>query len=74
MDLHNGTVIVDLVIAKGGKLIDVVVVRPSGFEEFDQNVVTRFKGADTFDPVPDKVSMGPSITIRVPVFGGFKAP
>lgn len=74
LDLHNGTVIVDLVIGKSGNLLDVIVVRPSGFQEFDQNVVTRIRGAGLFEPVPELLSTGPSITIRVPVFGGWRLP
>lgn len=71
MDLRNGTVIVDLVIAKGGSVVDVIVVRPSGFDDFDQNVVTRMRAAGALDPVPDLLSKG-SITVRVPVHGGWR--
>lgn len=71
LDLRNGTVIVDLVIAKGGGVVDVIVVRPSGFAGFDQNVVTRIRGAGKLEPVPDLLSKG-SITVRVPVHGGWR--
>lgn len=71
LELRNGTVIVDLVIAKGGGVVDVIVVRPSGFDDFDQNVVTRIRGAKTLEPVPDLLSQG-SITVRVPVHGGWR--
>jgi TonB family protein len=71
MELRNGTVIVDLVIAKGGSVIDVIVVRPSGVNVFDQNVVSRIRGAGMLDPVPDLLSKG-SITVRVPVHGGWR--
>jgi len=71
MELRNGTVIVDLVIAKGGGVLDVIVVRPSGVNVFDQNVVSRIRGAGALEPVPDLLSKG-SITVRVPVHGGFR--
>jgi TonB family protein len=71
LELRNGTVIVDLVIAKGGGVVDVIVVRPSGFDDFDQNVVTRIRGAGKLEPVPDLLSKG-SITVRVPVQGGWR--
>lgn len=69
-ELRNGTVIVDLIIAKGGGVLDVIVVRPSGFDEFDQNVVTRIRGGGTMEPVPDLLSKG-AITVRIPVSGGW---
>jgi TonB family protein len=71
MELRNGTVIVDLIIAKTGGVIDVIVVRPSGVAVFDQNVVTRIRGAGSLEPVPDLLSKG-SITVRVPVQGGWR--
>lgn len=71
LELRNGTVIVDLVIAKAGKVLEVIVVRPSGFDEFDQNVVTRLRGSSSLEPVPDLLSKGPTITVRVPVSGGW---
>jgi TonB family protein len=73
MELRSGTVIVDLVIAKPGNVLDVVVIRPSGFKSFDQNVVVAIRGAGTLLPVPDLLSDGSngSITIRMPVQGGW---
>ncbi len=71
LELRNGTVIVDLVIAKGGGVVDVIVVRPSGFADFDQTVVTRLRGAGKLEPVPDLLSKG-SITVRVPIHGGWR--
>lgn len=70
LELRNGTVIVDLVIAKQGAVVDVIVVRPSGYSTFDQNVVSRLRGSTGFAPVPDLLSLGP-ITVRVPVTGGW---
>ncbi|MBI2388944.1 MAG: TonB family protein [Deltaproteobacteria bacterium] len=71
LELRNGTVIVDVVIAKGGGVVDAVVVRDSGFPDFDQNVVTRLRGAGTLEPVPDVLSKG-TITVRIPVTGGWR--
>jgi TonB family protein len=71
MELRNGTVIVDLVIAKSGGVIDVIVVRPSGVPVFDDNVVSRIRSASGLEPVPDLLSKG-AITVRVPVHGGWR--
>jgi TonB family protein len=70
MELKSGTVIVDLVIGKPGNVVDVVVIRPSGFKAFDQNVVVAIRGAGTLVPVPDLLGDG-AITIRMPVQGGW---
>lgn len=72
LELRNGTVIVDLVIAKGGGVVDVIVVRPSGFDDFDQKVVSRIRGAKDLEPVPDLLLSKGSITVRVPVHGGWR--
>lgn len=69
-ELRNGTVIVDLIIAKAGNVLDVIVVRPSGFDEFDQTVVTRLRTPKAIAPVPDLLSKG-AITVRIPVTGGW---
>ena len=70
MELRSGTVIVDLVIGKPGNVVDVVVIRPSGFKSFDQNVVVAIRGAGTLLPVPDLLGDG-AITVRLPVQGGW---
>jgi TonB family protein len=74
LDLRNGTVIVSLVIAKNGNVVDIVVIRPSGYQEFDQAVVTNIRSAKSFEPVPDVLAMGPTITVQLAIFGGFRAP
>ncbi len=71
LDLRSGTVIVDLTIAKTGNVVDVVVIRPSGFGIFDKNVVFAIRAAGLLEPVPDQLSMG-AVTIRVPVQGGWR--
>ncbi len=71
MELRNGTVIVQLVIAKNGSVVDVIVTRPSGFPEFDQNVVTRLRGASNLPPVPDVLSKG-SFTVICDFTGGWR--
>lgn len=72
LELRNGTVIVNVVIAKGGAVVDAIVVRDSGFPEFDQKVVTRIRGAG-FEPVPDALSSG-AITVPITVNGGWQLP
>lgn len=71
LELRSGTVIVDIVIGKLGNVVDVVVIRPSGFKSFDVNVVTAIRSAGTLEPVPDVLGDG-AITVRVPVQGGFR--
>ncbi|MBL8721713.1 MAG: TonB family protein [Myxococcales bacterium] len=71
LELRNGVVIVELVIDKGGKVIDVTVVKPSNFPQFDKNVVTALRKAPGFDPIPDLVGEGP-VRVRLPVQGGWQ--
>jgi len=71
IELRNGTVIIDLTLGKSGNVVDVVVVRSSGFKAFDSNVVTSIRGAGTFEPVPDLLSNG-ALTLRIPVKGGWE--
>ena len=71
LELRQGVVIVELTIDKAGKVLDVIVVRESGFAEFDKNVVTRLRGAPSFDPIPDMVGAGP-VHVRLGVQGGWK--
>jgi TonB family protein len=71
LDLRNGTVIVDLVIAPSGALEDVIVVRESGYPAFDRNVVTAIRGASPLPPVPSLLLPG-ALRLRVPVHGGWK--
>ena len=71
LELRSGTVIVDLVLGKSGNVVDVVVIRPSGFASFDKNVVDAIRAAAMFEPVPDVLSMT-TLTVRVPVQGGWR--
>lgn len=71
LELRNGLVIVELVIDKGGKVLDVTVVRPSNLPAFDKNVVAALRKAPSFEPVPDLVGAGP-VRVRVPVQGGWR--
>jgi TonB family protein len=71
LELRSGTVIVDLVIGKAGNVLEVIVVRPSGFVSFDKNVVDAIRTAGVFEPVPDVLSMT-TLTVRVPVQGGWR--
>ena len=71
IELRSGTVIVDLTISKTGGVLDVIVVRPSGFHQFDQNVLSALRSAKALEPVPDLLGSG-AITIRVPVHGGWR--
>ena len=71
MALRSGTVIVDLTIGKNGNVVDVVVIRNSGFGAFDKGVVDAIRAAGLLEPVPDMLGMG-AITVRVPVQGGWR--
>lgn len=68
--LRNGTLHVDITIAKDGHVLGVIVTRPSGVPGFDENVVAAIRGAGFFEPIPDLLGGGP-LTLPVPISGGF---
>jgi TonB family protein len=70
VQLRNGTLYVDITIAKDGRLLGVVVTRPSGVPGFDENVVAAIRAAGPFEPVPDLLGQGP-LTLPVPICGGY---
>ncbi|MFI5298835.1 MAG: energy transducer TonB [Polyangiales bacterium] len=74
-DLRSGTVIVEITVSHAGEIVRAIVVRPSGFLDFDQNVVDRLRGAREI-PKPPRALLAegePSgLVLRVPVFGGWR--
>jgi TonB family protein len=69
--LRNGTLYVELTIAKDGRIVGIVVTRPSGIPGFDENVVGAIRGAGSFDPLPDLLGVAPQ-TFHVPITGGWQ--
>jgi TonB family protein len=69
--LRNGTLYLELTIAKDGRVVGIVVSRPSGVPGFDENVVGAIRGAGAFDPLPDLLGVAP-LTFHVPVTGGWQ--
>lgn len=69
--LRNGTLYLELTIAKDGRVLGIVVSRPSGVPGFDENVVAAIRGAGSFDPLPDLLGIAPQ-TFHVPVTGGWQ--
>lgn len=58
-DGRSGLVTVNLVINKDGSLAAVAVLRPSGIEEFDRNVVAAIRRAAPFARLPARLLPGP---------------
>jgi TonB family protein len=68
---RGGLVVFDLGLSADGKVASVAVVRPSGVEEYDSNVLTAVRRIASFGPVPPAFRSGLRITYdsRNPVVG-----
>jgi protein TonB len=59
----EGDVLIELRIAKDGRLDRVWLLRTSGVPAFDEAALTAVQGAHPFPPVPDEVAKQP-VTIN----------
>ncbi len=68
---RGGLVVFDLGLSADGKVASVAVVRPSGVEEYDSNVLSAVRRIASFGPVPPAFRSGLRITYdsRNPVVG-----
>jgi TonB family protein len=60
---RGGLVVFDLALFEDGRVASVSVVRPSGVEEYDRNVVHVVRGMTGFGRVP--VPLGPGAVFRI---------
>jgi TonB family protein len=56
---RGGLAVLTLVIRKDGSLAGVAVARPSGFVEFDRNLLEAVRRAAPFGPLPARLGKGP---------------
>ena len=68
--LRNGTIYVELTIAKDGRIVGIIVTRPSGVPGFDDNVVAAIHAARAFQPLPDLLGGAP-VSFLLAVNGGW---
>jgi TonB family protein len=60
---RGGLVVFDLALFEDGRVASVSLVRPSGVDEYDRNVVHVVRGMPPFGRVPP--ALGPSAVIRI---------
>jgi len=59
----GGLTVVGLTIDRQGRVVSVGVVRPSGVEEFDRNLVTAIRRDGPYGALP--ATLGSSLTVRI---------
>jgi TonB family protein len=60
-------VLVGFTIRKNGSVADVRVLKGSGFDKFDKNVVAAIKKAAPFGPLPE--TLGSELRVTAPFEG-----
>ena len=65
--MEQGDVLVGFTIRKDGSVADVRVLKGSGFDKFDKNVLAAIKKAAPFDPLPE--TLGASLRVTAPFEG-----
>lgn len=66
VNVDEGTTVVRIVIARDGKLLDVRVVRSSGFPALDKGVVEGLRAGSPYAPLPADIP-GDRATFNLPV-------
>ena len=62
--MEQGDVLVGFTIRKDGSVSDVRVLKGSGFDKFDKNVLAAIKKAAPFDPLPE--TLGAALHVTAP--------
>jgi protein TonB len=65
--MEQGDVLVGFTIRKNGSVTDVRVLKASGFDKFDKNVVAAIKRAAPFGPLPE--TLGSELRVTAPFEG-----
>jgi len=65
--MEQGDVLVGFTIRKDGSVSDVRVLKGSGFDKFDKNVLAAIKKAAPFDPLPE--TLGAALRVTAPFEG-----
>lgn len=60
---RSGLVVFDLTLLEDGRVANVSIVRPSGIDEYDDNVVSIVRNLPSFGRVPPE--LGPRVVIRM---------
>jgi protein TonB len=68
---HNGTrygitVVVQVVIARDGRLLDASITRSSGNPEYDRNAIAGLRASSPYPPLPPDIP-GASATFSLPL-------
>ncbi|HEX9104848.1 MAG TPA: energy transducer TonB, partial [Polyangia bacterium] len=65
--MEQGDVLVGFTIRKDGSVTDVRVLKGSGFEQFDKNVLAAIRKASPFAPLP--ATLGAALRVTAPFEG-----
>jgi protein TonB len=66
VNVSEGTTVVQVVIARDGRLLDIAVVRSSGFPALDQGVVAGVRAGSPYAPLPPEIH-GDRATFTLPL-------
>jgi len=66
VDANQGTTVVQVVIARDGRLLDVRITRSSGVPAFDAGVLEGVRAGSPYDPLPDSIA-GQQATFTLPL-------
>jgi TonB family protein len=66
VNANEGVTVVRVVIARDGRLLDVVVTRSSGYPEFDQGVIAGVRSGSPYTPLPPDIH-GNSASFDLPL-------
>jgi len=64
--VREGTTVVQIVIARDGRLLNVSIAHSSGYPQLDQGVVAGVKSGSPYAPLPDSIK-GDSATFTLPL-------
>jgi periplasmic protein TonB len=62
----HGVVVSRVTLARDGRLLDVTLLKSSGFPALDQAVLDTIRRASPFAPLPDEI-VGPQLSLTVPI-------
>jgi protein TonB len=66
VDVSEGTTVIQVVIARDGRLLDIAVVRSSGFTALDRGVVAGVRAGSPYAPLPPEIH-GDRATFTLPL-------
>ncbi len=69
--VREGVTVVRIVVARDGRLLNIAVVRSSGFPTIDQGVVAGVRSGSPYDPLPPEIK-GDTATFDLPLVAYYR--